>query len=74
MSSPPTTWFDLAQTAVELADMDPELVQPISSEEYGGGALRPAYSVLASERNTGIEVPPWRQSLPAAVKEILTWI
>ena len=73
-SSPPTTWFDLARTAVELADMDRDLVRPISTEEYGAGALRPAYGVLASELDTGIELPPWRQSLPSAVKEMLTWI
>jgi dTDP-4-dehydrorhamnose reductase len=73
-SSPPTSWFEFARTAVEMADMDPELVQPITTEEYGAGAVRPAYGVLASERNTGIELPPWRQSLWAAVKEMLTWI
>ncbi|MBT8247562.1 MAG: dTDP-4-dehydrorhamnose reductase [Acidimicrobiia bacterium] len=73
-SSGPTTWFDLARRAVELADMDPELVQPISTEEYGAGAMRPAYGVLASERETGIELPSWERSLPAAVKEMLTWI
>ena len=73
-SHPETTWFQFARTVLEIADMDPELVQPISSEEYNAGALRPAYGVLASERNTGIEIPPWRQSLPAVVKEMLTWI
>ena len=74
VSSPPTTWFEFARVAVEMADMDPELVQPITSDEYAAGALRPAYGVLASERDTGIVLPPWRQSLPAAVKEMLTWI
>ena len=73
-SSPATTWFDLARTALELADMDPELVQPVSSKEYAAGALRPAYGVLASERNTGITLPGWERSLPAAIKEMLTWI
>lgn len=69
-----TTWFDLARRALELADMDPELVQPVSTEEYGAGAMRPAYGVLASERDTGIELPSWERSLPAAVKEMATWI
>ncbi|MGI9647605.1 MAG: dTDP-4-dehydrorhamnose reductase [Acidimicrobiia bacterium] len=73
-SSPATTWFDLARTALELADMDPELVQPVSSQEYAAGAMRPAYGVLASERNTGIVLPSWERSLPAAVKEMLTWV
>ncbi len=69
-----TSWFQFARTALQMADMDPELVQPISTEEYGAGALRPAYGVLASERNTGIQLPPWERSLPAAVKEMLTWV
>jgi len=69
-----TTWFDLARRSLELADMDPELVQPISTEEYGAGAMRPAYGVLASERDTGIQIPSWERSLPAVVKELLTWI
>lgn len=73
-SAPPTTWFELARFALELADMDPGLVQPISTAEYGAGAMRPAYGVLASERDTGIELPPWRQSLASVVKELLTWI
>lgn len=68
------SWFELARRALELADMDPDLVQPISTEEYGAGAPRPAYGVLASERETGIELPSWERSLPAAVKEMLTWI
>jgi len=68
------SWFQLARRALELADMDPELVQPISTEEYGAGAPRPAYGVLASERETGIELPSWERSLPAAVKEMLTWV
>lgn len=73
-SSGPASWFELARRALELADMDPELVQPISTEEYGAGALRPAYGVLASERDTGIQLPSWERSLPGVVKEMLTWV
>lgn len=73
-SSGPASWFELAQRALELADMDPELVQPISTEDYGAGAPRPAYGVLGSERDTGIEIPSWERSLPAVVKEMLTWV
>jgi dTDP-4-dehydrorhamnose reductase len=68
------SWFELARQALELADMDPELVRPISTEKYGAGAPRPAYGVLASERETGIELPSWERSLPAVVKEMLTWV
>ncbi|MDH3539025.1 MAG: dTDP-4-dehydrorhamnose reductase [Acidimicrobiia bacterium] len=73
-SSGETSWFELARYALELAGMDPGLVEPITSEEYGTGALRPAYGVLASERDTGVELPSWERSLPAVVKEILTWV
>jgi len=73
-SGPPTTWFGFARKILETADMDPELVQPISTEAYGAAALRPAYSVLASERETGLELPSWERSLPGAVKELLSWI
>ncbi len=73
-SAPETTWFGFARRIVELADMDPELVQPISTEEYGIGAPRPAYSVLTSERDTGIELPTWKGSLPSVVKEMLAWV
>ncbi len=69
-----TSWFGLARRALELADMDPELVQPISTEEYAAGAPRPAYGVLGSERLTGIELPSWERSLPAVVKEMLAWV
>lgn len=73
-SGPPTTWFGFARKILECADMDPELVQPISTEAYGAAALRPAYGVLASERETGIELPSWERSLPGAVKELLSWV
>ena len=73
-SSGECSWFQLARRALELAEMDPELVQPISTEEYGAGVMRPTYGVLASERETGIELPSWQQSLPTVVKEMLTWV
>ena len=72
-SGPPTTWFGFARKILEAADMDPELVQPISTEEYGSAAVRPPFGVLASERETGIELPPWERSLMGTVKEILAW-
>lgn len=73
-SGPPTTWFEFARRILESADMDPGLVQPISTADYGSAAVRPAYGVLSSERGTGIELPSWQRSLPATVKELLAWV
>ena len=41
-------------------------VQPITSAEYPTKAVRPAYSVLATERirrELGITIPEWRDGL-----------
>ncbi|MGH9168542.1 MAG: dTDP-4-dehydrorhamnose reductase [Acidimicrobiia bacterium] len=70
----PTTWFGLARKAVELAGLDPQLVQPCSSDEYPTQARRPAYSVLGSERRDQLALeglPAWEESLPGLVEELL---
>lgn len=73
----PTTWFELARTAVMEAGLDPNVISPCSTAEYPTEAARPAYSVLASERLPGSDItrpPHWRQSLPDLVTEIMTWV
>ncbi|MGB8361858.1 MAG: dTDP-4-dehydrorhamnose reductase [Acidimicrobiia bacterium] len=73
----PTTWFQLARAAVDLAGLDPALVTPCPTDAYPTKARRPAYSVLASERaaGLGVELPPhWETSLPDVVSEIRTWL
>ena len=42
------SWFELAERTFELAGIDVDL-RPITSQEYGGRAQRPPYSVLVSE-------------------------
>ncbi len=69
-----TTWFEFAREAVGLAGLDPGRIVPIGTEEYPTPALRPAYSVLGSERREplGIDpLPPWRESLPAVVEGLV---
>lgn len=69
-----TTWFELAQAAVEAAGLDPDLVTPCSTDEFPRPAPRPANSVLASERldELGLKpLPHWRASLPDVVKALL---
>jgi len=66
----PTTWFGLAQAALESAGMDPSLAQPCTSEEYPRPAPRPRNSVLGSERlaELGLErLPHWRDALADVV-------
>ena len=67
------TWFDLAREVVELAGLDPELIQPCTTAEYPLPAPRPAYSVLGSERLAGLGIAPlphYREALAAAVGEL----
>jgi dTDP-4-dehydrorhamnose reductase len=68
-----TTWFGLARASIELAGLDPELIQPCRTEDYPTPAVRPAYSVLESERREALGVdalPHWQESLPALVDQL----
>ena len=61
-----TTWYELAREAVEVAGMDPDLVEPCTTAQYPTKARRPLNSVLASERldDVGMEsLPHYRDSL-----------
>ena len=67
------SWFDLAREVVDLAGMDPELIQPCTTAEFPKPAARPAFSVLGSERlgELGIEpLPHYRPALAAAVAQL----
>jgi dTDP-4-dehydrorhamnose reductase len=71
-----TTWHDMARFAVSEAGLDPDLIRPCMTNEYPTRARRPAYSVLGSERIDEIGIPrlpPWQQSLPTLVAQILSW-
>jgi dTDP-4-dehydrorhamnose reductase len=68
-----TTWYGFAREAVALAGIDPDRIEPCTTDEYPTAAHRPAYSVLGSERRgaLGIEdLPAWQESLPAVVEEL----
>jgi dTDP-4-dehydrorhamnose reductase len=69
----PASRFELARAALELAGLDPQLVEPCPSTEYPTKAPRPLYSVLGSERvgHLGLApLPHWRQSLPMVVESL----
>jgi dTDP-4-dehydrorhamnose reductase len=73
-SSGETTWYGLACAGIELAGLDPGTVTPVSTGEYPTAAVRPEYSVLGTEIDHGIELPSWRDSLPAVVSGLLAWV
>ncbi len=60
------TWFELAAAIFEEAGLDCRVV-PISSEQLGRPAPRPAYSVLRSEREGVPRLPHWREGLRACL-------
>ena len=56
------TWAEFAAAIFEDAGLGCRVV-PISTEEYGAPAPRPAYSVLRSEREDVPRLPHWREGL-----------
>ncbi len=59
------TWFEFAREIFRLAGLSPQVI-PITSEEYGAPARRPAYSVLENRalRNLGIDrLRDWHEAL-----------
>jgi dTDP-4-dehydrorhamnose reductase len=56
------TWAEFAKTIFAEVGIECRVV-PISSEEYGAPAPRPAYSVLRSERAGAPRLPHWREGL-----------
>jgi dTDP-4-dehydrorhamnose reductase len=59
------SWYEFAKRIFQLADIPVELV-PISSEDYGAAARRPAYTVLNSAKAAGVlrrSPRPWEEAL-----------
>jgi dTDP-4-dehydrorhamnose reductase len=56
------TWAEFAAAIFAEAGLDCRVV-PISTEELGRPAPRPAYSVLRSEREGAPKLPHWREGL-----------
>jgi dTDP-4-dehydrorhamnose reductase len=63
------TWADLAQAVFEEAGLRCR-VRRVTSAEWGAKALRPAYSVLRSERPEAPRLPHWRDGLRECLAEL----
>jgi dTDP-4-dehydrorhamnose reductase len=63
------TWAEFAAAIFEEAGVDCDVV-PISTEELGRPAPRPAYSVLRSERPDAVPLPHWREGLRACLARL----
>jgi dTDP-4-dehydrorhamnose reductase len=65
------SWFDFAQEALRLAGLSVEIA-PVTAEEYGAKAQRPAYSVLDNTRMRALgieEFRPWQSALADYIRE-----
>jgi dTDP-4-dehydrorhamnose reductase len=56
------SWLTFARTIFELAGVTADL-SPTTSAEYGSRAVRPAYSVLATEHASAPRLRPWQDAL-----------
>ncbi len=68
------TWFGLAREVAEMAGLDPERLEPITTSEFPRPARRPANSVLDSERLVDLRLDPlphYRKALERAVEQLM---
>ncbi|MBD0347961.1 MAG: dTDP-4-dehydrorhamnose reductase [Thermoleophilia bacterium] len=63
------SWAEFAAAIFEEAGLDCRVL-PITTEEYGAPAPRPAYSVLRSERSEAPRLPHWREGLRACLADM----
>jgi dTDP-4-dehydrorhamnose reductase len=67
------TWFELAQRAYQLAGLDVD-VTPITTEQFGAPAPRPANSVLENRAASMLGLPPlrsWEEGLQRLVSQLV---
>lgn len=72
VSSGSCSWFEFAREIAIAAGRTPDLVRPISSEEYRTNAPRPRLSVLKTEPSPVLPIGNWRQRWRAAAPEFLS--
>jgi dTDP-4-dehydrorhamnose reductase len=62
------SWHQLAIEALSKAGHDVRVVA-VTTEEFPRPAPRPAYSVLGTEREDGLRLPPWQEAVADHLKE-----
>lgn len=68
------TWYGLAQQIASFAGLQPDRVESCSTEDFPRPAIRPANSVLDSERIAQLEIsplPPYSESLRLVVDRLM---
>jgi dTDP-4-dehydrorhamnose reductase len=66
------TWYEFARKILELAGLGSMHVEPITTEELGRPAPRPAYSVMDNSRFigiTGVGLRSWEDAVEAYLEE-----
>ncbi|HEX8646537.1 MAG TPA: dTDP-4-dehydrorhamnose reductase [Thermoleophilaceae bacterium] len=62
------SWYEFAGAIFEQAGVDCRAMS-CTSEEFPRPAARPAYSVLRTERDYGLVLPPWQEGLAGYLSE-----
>jgi len=62
------SWYEFALEIFHRADATCRVV-PATSDRFSRPARRPAYSVLGTERDPGIVLPPWQDGLRAYLED-----
>jgi dTDP-4-dehydrorhamnose reductase len=62
------SWYEFAVEILHRASLRSRAV-PTTSDRFARPARRPAYSVLGTEREPGIVLPPWQEGLEAYLAE-----
>jgi dTDP-4-dehydrorhamnose reductase len=65
------SWHQYAEEIFRVAGVDCTVV-PVTSAEFPRPAPRPAWSVLGSEREDALQLPPWQEHVAAYLKEHTT--
>lgn len=66
------SWYEFARAIMTEAGFKPEMVRPITTEEYGALAPRPRYSVLANQALINEKIKPlrtWNDALKEFIRE-----
>ena len=62
------SWFEFANEIFQQAGTETRAMS-CTSDEFPRPAVRPAYSVLRTERDYGLELPPWQDGLASYLAE-----